>query len=356
MKLSFPDPPAKLDFSVPAVMESLPAPPVTLIVAVLFSFDTNVKAADVLVKADALTVIEPVLSVTIPLFVVIPMELVVAATMVIVSKAETVEPNVAAPESAVKLNTSPVLVPPTNESSVVIEAAAAEIVKAAAEAEAEILSLPVFNTTSIALVNPAPTVTASAPDPLPVMRVRPEAFARAPRVIVCAALAVPSVRNSTPVTFVKSESITVDASEIVMVSLPTPPATVSLKVKLAEVMVMLSLPCPPVNMSLPAEPVKLSLPDPPVRVPATVNAAVKLPVKLAASIFVATAAPANVKLFEPVIFTVVALPAVNVIEFAFTPRELILIVSTPSIVSVPPVTFVRVNPTESVVPATAAVV
>ena len=55
-KVSIPPPPVKLDFSVPAVIESAPAPPVTLIVAVLFSLDVKVRAAAVLVKAEALTV------------------------------------------------------------------------------------------------------------------------------------------------------------------------------------------------------------------------------------------------------------------------------------------------------------
>ena len=85
---------------------------------------------------------------------------------------------------------------------------------------------------------------------------------------------------------VKSASITVDASVILNVSVPVPPATVSVVVKLAVANLSVSSPAPPVIVSTKAPAVIVSAPEPPVAVTAAVALA-KLtdtsPVALAAS-------------------------------------------------------------------------
>ena len=145
----------------------------------------NVKTAPVSVKADASTRNVPSIA-TISACVVILMSSVAVAeaTTVIVSNPDTVAPNTApvVPLSAVKLMTSPELVPPTKESLVSMDSAAAATVKALADALALTLSLPVAKFTVSAFVKPAPTVTTSAAVPLPVTVVKPDAFAKAPKV------------------------------------------------------------------------------------------------------------------------------------------------------------------------------
>ena len=121
--------------------------------------------------------------------------------------------------------------------------------------------------------------------------------------------------------------------------------------------VMVLLPALPVSTSLPAEPVRSSAPEPPINEPAPARVAVKAPVKEVPSILVATAIPAKVIALAPFTLTVVAAPAVKLTEFAAAPLEVTLIVSTPLIVMTPAfVTLVNDRLTESVRPATAAVV
>ena len=98
----------------------------------------------------------------------------------------------------------------------------------------------------------------------------PAAFAKSPNVNELVSLE--SVIFSSPVIFVKSESITVAASEITNSSVPTAKSILSADVKFALAIVILSSPAPSETVSEPAPRETLSAPAPVLIVTEEVNA------------------------------------------------------------------------------------